>query len=130
MKKWLKVLIPLAVGLVIAVIMMFSSGITSAQSVHDALRIVCDAFFVPGAMLLMYGGLRWTYNGGVMDGLGYSAKLMINRMRPHYEEHRQSFAEYRSKRESKAQPAFPLVASGLILLAIAVVLYVIYGQMA
>ena len=130
MKKWLKVLIPLAVGLVIAVIMMFSGGLSSAESSKDALRIICDAFFVPGALLLMYGGLRWTYNGGVMDGLGYSAKLMINRMRPHYEEHRQSFAQYREKRESKAQPAFPLVASGLILTAVAVVLYIIYSQMA
>lgn len=130
MKKWLKVLIPLAVGLVIALIVMFSGGITSAGSVKDALRIICDGFFVSGALLLMYGGLRWTYNGGVMDGLGYSAKIVINRMRPHYEEHRQSFAEYRAKRESKSQPAFPLVASGLILLVVAVVLYIAYGQLA
>ena len=115
MKKWLKVLIPLAVGLVITVIMMYSGGLFYADNAKDALRIACDSFFAPGALLFFYGGLRWTYNGGVMDGLGYSAKLVINRMRPHYEEHRQSFAEYRAKRESKAQPASPLVISGLIM---------------
>lgn len=130
MKKPVKVLIHVAVGLAIALVVMFSGGVTSAETTKDALRIVCDGFFVAGALLLAFGGLRWTYNGGVMDGLGYSAKTVVNRMRPHYEEHRESFAEYRAKREAKAASPFAFVVSGLILLALAVILFVVYGNMA
>ena len=130
MKERLKLLIPLPVGLVIAVAVMFYGGLASAEGVRDVLRIVCDGFFVAGALLFMYGCLRWTYNGGVMDGLGYSAKLAFNRMRAHYDDHRQSFAEYRAKRESKSRPAKPFVISGAILLIVAVIIFMVYGNMA
>lgn len=128
MKKWLSFLGPLAVGLGIAAAVIFANGVTDAKDTKDALRIICDGFFVGGALLLMYGGLRWCYNGGVTDGLGYSAKLLINRIRPHYEEHRESFGEYREKRQAKARSPLPLVLPGALILAVAVILYIAYSS--
>lgn len=126
----LKVLIYTAVGLAGAFAVMLVGGIFSAGSTKDVLRIVCDGFFVAGALLLLSGGFRWCYNGGVMDGLGFSAKTLVNRMRPHYEENRQSFAEYREQREKKASSPVPLVFSGLNLLVIAVIIFLVYSNIA
>ncbi len=34
-------------------------------------RILCDAFFIPGLILVMFGCLMSLSNAGAMDGLGY-----------------------------------------------------------
>ena len=131
MSPKLKVLIYTAIGLLAAFGVMCAGGLFSAEGTKDALRIVCDGFFVVGAMLLFGGGLVWCYNGGAMDGLGYSAKILINRIRPKYEtEHRESFAQYREKREAKASSPVTLVFSGLNLLLIAVIVFLVYSNLA
>lgn len=130
MSAKLKVLVYTAVGLALAFGVMLTGGVFTAEGAKDVLRIVCDGFFVAGALFLGCGGIVWCYNGGAVDGLGYSAKMLINRVRPHYEEHRQSFAEYREQREKKASSPVALVFSGLNLLAIAVIVFLVYSNMA
>lgn len=120
----------LGAGFVIAFLVMWAQGVFGAETASDALRLVCDGFFVAGAALLAWGGLRWCTNGGAVDGLGYSMKMVKDRLLPFLGkpwEKRESFAEYRERRESKARPAKALLLSGLVHLVIALIIFGVYN---
>ena len=129
-KPMQKFLINVGTGLVIVVLVMWVQGVFETETTSDALRLVCDGFFVAAVVLLGWGSLRWCTNGGAVDGLGYSMKMVKDRLLPFLakpNQKRESFAEYRERRESKAISAKPLLLSGLVHLVIALVVFGIYS---
>lgn len=132
-KTMQKFLIHVGTGFVIAFLVMWVQGVFETETASDALRLVCDGFFVAGGILLAWGGLRWCSNGGAVDGLGYSMKMVKDRLLPFLakpDQKRESFAEYRERRESKAIPAKPLLLSGLVHLVIAFIIFGVYSNYA
>lgn len=123
-----KLLVDLGLGLAIAVVVSFWFDLYEAANLLDALRILSDCFFIAAAFLLASGGLTWTKNGGVWDGLGYSFKTVIMRMRKNYEEERITFAEYRERRESKSTSPRSALISGAVYLVIALAFLVAYNM--
>jgi len=115
----IKFLVYTGIGFVVAFLVMWRQDIFHAETAQDVLRFVSDGFFVSGALLILFGGFNWTYNGGVLDGLGYSFKQGFARIRRAYDEERMTFAQYRERREEKATSPKPLVLSGLVHLVIA-----------
>ena len=128
-KNTIKVLVSAGIGFVLAFLVMWSRGIFTVEGTKDILRVVCDGFFVAGAVLFLGGGLIWVNNGGVFDGLAYSLKQSIARMRRNYELHRESYADYREKRAAKATSPVGMVLGGLFHLVISVVLFVVYMKL-
>lgn len=124
---WKKYLIDLGIGLLLALGLCAALGLFAAETAPDVLRILSDGFFVPGAIFLCLGGLTFTRNGGVMDGLGFTFKTALARIRSDYETAHMTFAEYRAERESKATSPMPSVLAGLTHLAIALILFWIYS---
>ena len=124
-----KFLINTGIGLVIAVLLSILLGLLGAETAADRIRILCDGFFVAAMGLLCTGGLRWTSNGGVMDGLGYASKTGIARMRRDFETAKQSFGDYQKTRREKARSPKYLLLAGLVQLAIAAVLYAVYAKL-
>ena len=121
-----KVLIRTAAGFVIAVLVWYATGLFQAEGLSNILRIMSDGFFVAAVLLLGSGGMVWTYNGGVMDGIGFTFKTMIDRVRGDYADRRQTFMEYREQREAKASSPKYLLLSGLVHLVLAIIVVVIY----
>lgn len=121
-----KYLIDTGIGLALAIGVCCVMGLFSAESASDVLRILSDSFFVPGVIFLGMGGLTWTKNGGGMDGLGFTFKTAIARIKSNYETAHMTFAEYRQERENKASPAAPSLLAGLTHCAIALILFLVY----
>lgn len=122
-----KLLILTAIGTVCALALSWGRGLFSAADARDVLRILCDGFFVVGGLLLAWGGIVWSSNGGAFDGLSWSVKTLIWRVRPDYDDVKQSFAEYREQREKKARSPRTTLLSGLILVAAATLLLIVYS---
>lgn len=123
-----KFLIESGLGLVLSLLLACLMGLFDAGSTADVLRILSDGFFVAAAMYLAVGGITFTVNGGVMDGLGYATKTGIARIRRDFETSKVSFAEYREEREKKAKSPKATLLSGVVLLAAALLLLVAYNQ--
>jgi len=121
-----KFLIDLAIGLTMAAALAFMMGVARADEAADVLRILSDAFFVSAAAFLVVGGITFTVNGGVMDGLGFATKTGIARIRRDFETSKQTFAEYREERESKAKSPKSSLLAGAVLLMIALGLLMAY----
>jgi hypothetical protein len=122
-----KVLILTGLGAVCAFGLSWGRGLFSASDARDALRILCDGFFLVGALMLAWGGLVWCTNGGAFDGLTWSVKTLIWRIRPDYEDVKQSFGEYREQREKKASSPKAVLISGAILSAVSLAVFAAYS---
>ena len=123
-----KFLIDLGIGLVLAVALSFLMGVAQGEGVADVLRILSDAFFVSAAAFLVTGGITFTVNGGVMDGLGFATKTGIARIKRDFETSKQSFTQYREERESKAKSPAASLLAGAVLLVIALILLMVYNS--
>ena len=123
-----KFLIDLGIGLAVAAVISFLMGVSSGEEMADILRILSDAFFVAAAIFLVTGGLTFTVNGGVMDGLGFATKTGIARIKRDFETSKQSFAQYREERESKAKSPAASLLAGAVLLVIALILLMVYNS--
>ena len=126
---WKKFLINTGIGLVIALLLSALLGVFGAETAADRMRILCDGFFVAAMGLLCVGGIRWTTNGGAMDGLGYATKVGIARMRRDFETAKQGFGEYQQIQRSKARSPKHLLLAGLTHLVIAAALYAVYANL-
>lgn len=125
-KNTIKFLVNTGIGFVVAFLVMWSQGVFAAETTPDVLRVICDGFFIAGAVLFLGGGLVWADNGGVFDGLTYTFKQAVARVKRDFEQEKISFAEHREKREAKASSPLGMVLAGLVHLAIAAILFVVY----
>ena len=123
-----KFLLESVVGLIFAILLSILLGLFDAQNSADTLRILSDAFFVSAAVFLVSGGITFTVNGGVMDGLGFAAKTGIARVKRDFETSKISFAEYREERERKAKSPAASLRAGALLLVIALILLAFYNN--
>lgn len=121
-----KFLVNAAVGLVVAALVSWSRGLFQAEDAAMVFSALCDGFFMAAALLLAGGGLTWCVNGGVMDGLSYTAKTAIARVRRDFEQSKKSFADYREEREKKATSPKWMLLAGLAHLAIAFAFMALY----
>lgn len=115
----------LGIGLVISLIM----GVAGDGEGATWLRAFCDGYFVSAAIFLTWGGLTFTYNGGALDGLGYTFKSAANLLKRDYEDQKVSFLEYREKRERNARSPRETLLAGLVLAVIAAILLAIYDHL-
>lgn len=125
-KSGIRFLVDSVIGLVVAVVVWWIEGLFQAETALDVLRILSDGFFVAGMLFLAMGGLKWTTNGGVMDGLGFTFKTGLARIRSDYETAHMSFREYREARQEKATSPKSSLLAGTLHIAIAAVLYLVY----
>ena len=125
----IKFLVDLGIATVVAVLVWVLEDLFHAETPQDTFPILSDGFFVAGAMFLAMGGMTWTKNGGVMDGLGFTFKTVLARIRSDYETSRMTFAEYREEREKKASSPVPMVLAGLVHIVLAAVTLLIYQKL-
>ena len=92
------------------------------------LRAFCDGYFLSAAIFLAWGGLVSAYNGGALDGLGFSFKTFFGLFKQDYEDQKVDFREYREKREKNAKSPRETLLAGAVLLAAAVILLAVYNH--
>lgn len=125
-----KFLIDTGIGALVAVLIWLAEGLFSAETAKDVFRILSDGFFVAGFLFLGLAGLTWAKNGGAMDGLGFTLKTAIARMRADYDDARVTFAQYREEREKKASSPRSAVYAGLVHMALAIIMMLLYSHFA
>ena len=125
-----KLLVCFAVGAVIALALLLAKGVFDSQDAKDTARIVCDAFFAAGAILLVAGALVWTFDNGITDGLTYSARTMLNLRKKDYETNeRESYSAYRERKHKNKGTVKEFLISGGAYFIVSVALLVVYNNL-
>ena len=89
----------------------------------DKYLILCDAFTVPGMLLIMFGCLLWASSLGALDGLSYVVRFAVMSLIPGKRAKRDEtygdFLEHRMANRTKGY-GFLFIA-GLVTMAVALV---------
>ena len=133
MKSFLKKAVPYVVsavvGMVVFTIIVCTQKIWNYDDGKQVLRILSDAFFVPGVILAGVGLLIFASNGGAFDMLSYAFIRFCDLFRRDVRNKKyKDFYEYReAKKDKKRGMAFMLIV-GVIFIALAGIMLIAYYQ--
>lgn len=125
-KKIIRYLITAGVGLVIALCVSFVKSLYWLEDITDIMQALSDCFVVPGLFLILFGLLVVCSNGGTFDMLGFGTKKVISVFKRHpSEKDRESFYEYRNRKQESKRSFGYLIIVGVVFLAIGMVFFVL-----
>lgn len=126
MKKYLRYLITFLVGLVFAFVICLFKNIFSQTSTNEIFKILVDAFFVPGVIILGFGLLVVATNGGTFDMLAYGAIMFASLFQKGTKRKYKTFYDYHeAQKDRKYSFAYLLIVGG-ILIAISLILLIFW----
>lgn len=123
-----KYLITFAVGSVIALLVLYIKDVFSMTEVAEILHALCDAFFVPGVLLVCSGLMVFSSNEGTFDMLVYGMDSFIDMFRKKSTKKYSTFYDYRESRKDKKLKFWYIVFTGLFFIALSMVMYMLYRR--
>lgn len=118
-------LINMAVGLVMGIV----TFLVNSQDSDILIRRLCDSFFVPGVMLLGYGGLVFCRNKGTFDVMTYGVKSVFHTHVPGASignAREETFREYQDRKTAKRKSPAGSLWAGLTYLVLAIAALVLF----
>ncbi|MBQ8835032.1 MAG: DUF3899 domain-containing protein [Oscillospiraceae bacterium] len=126
----IKSAVALALGLVIAyafVSLRVDMKNLSEVELVDLYLILCDAFTIPGLLMLMFGLLMTLSNHGALDGVGYLAVNAFKMLIPTAATKMERYKEYvERKRANRVKSHGFLYVVAAILLALAGIFMILF----
>lgn len=101
------------------------------QTNMEKYRILCDAFTIPGLVLVMVGALMAVSNEGALYGLGYVVSYAVKILVPGKRHEHERYYEYVQRKKEQGQVkgyGFLFVVGG-ISLAIAIVFMILFYRL-
>ena len=126
MKTLKKYLITLIIGFLTVFLIASSKDVFDQTSVVKILHILCDSFFVVGVVITSIGLLIFSSNEGTFDILVYGVSSFVDIFRKKSQKKYETFYDYRESRAEKKLGFGFLLISGLIILAISLIIYLFY----
>lgn len=123
-----KVLADLVFGLLIVAFVLFMYR----NEGHSLLHLLLDGFTAAGVLIGGLGGLKFVRNQGAFDVMSYGVSNTLHTTLPflksqdRLDDQEESFSDYRKRKSAARKPAWDMLITGGIFLAIALVLLVIY----
>ncbi len=103
--KLIKIAVGYAISLVVGVglmlVILHNYGYSTAETERDKLRILCDAFTIPGVSLMLCAALVAVYNQGVFTGVTYGLRRMKDIFLPFLKSEYVKYPDYKRKKEAK-----------------------------
>ena len=122
----------ISMGLCLAlafVCLVLRADITNLQALPEAelYRILCDAFTIPGLLVLMFALLFSVGNMGALDGVGYVAVNALKMLIPGGALKMERYNEYLERRRANRMTGFGMLyVSALICLGISAIFLVLF----
>ncbi len=94
----------------------------------DQYRYLCDAFTIPGLLLILFGAVLWVSNHGALDGISYCLRFLVFSLIPGKRlEREEKYGDYVERRSQKPVKGYAfLFVSGLASMAVALVFYALF----
>lgn len=128
----IKVALSVALSLLAAWGVLRTHGFFETADPAERYRLLCDGFFVPGALLVCAGALIFASNHGAFYGISYSARYVARMFVPWSGRRDESFGDFVMRREEKGRVrgyAFLFWVGGAFLAAALVFLILFYWNL-
>ena len=100
----------------------------SEFTLMDWYLTLCDAFTIPGMLLILFGAMVWVSNMGALDGLAYCVRFAVFSLIPGKRlERDEKYGEYIERKSQHRIKGYGfLFWSGLVTMAIALVFMALF----
>ncbi len=99
-------------------------------SLVGKLRILCDAFTIPGILCLCVGALLWVSNDGFFYGLSYCLEIAWKALIPGGRRKMERYYDYVTRKKEKKVTGYGfLFAWGGVCMAVAIVFLVLFYRL-
>ena len=130
-KKAVPYLIEAGIAFAVVFLVAWHRGVFSGTDRAQILGGLCDAFFVPGALLVCFGLLAYCARGGVFDIFSYGVKSLKVLFTPFGKGRHQRYYDYKMQKEAnRGKPRPFTLYLGLFFIAAATVCLVMFNQAA
>lgn len=95
----------------------------------DQYRVACDAFTLPGMILMMFTTLVWLAGQGALDGVSFCLQYMVYSLVPGARSKRaETYAEYVERKSEKRAKGYGFIFwIGLGAFTVGLVFFILYG---
>lgn len=130
-KTWVKYLSTTIALLVVSLVICLSRDLFVRTEPSEIIKILCDAFSVPGIVYVCFGLLSICNQQGTFDGLGYTFKSWTRVMKNYKNDERnpKSYSEYKESVKGKRKISWHFIIVGFCFIAVGIVLSIIYAGM-
>ncbi len=103
------------------------NGYTGSLPPSEKYRILCDAFTIPGVMLMMLCALVALANEGSLDALSYAVRYAVRRLVPGNGGQKETYAEYLERKRTQRVRGYSfLFWVAIVFLAAAAVFLILF----
>ena len=125
-KYWLRYAVTLAAGASLCFLYLNNHEFSAAETFEVKCRLLGDAFFIPGSLMVLFAALLFCTGQGAFNGITYSMGTFFRAVLPFMKLRDETYHEYvERKKEKRARGYSFLVVCGVLFLAVAVVCYII-----
>lgn len=126
MKKWSQYIITICVALLLVLCVLMIQN-TFEHNGSLLLSELCNAFFVPGVLILCFGLLLWASNGGAFDMLSFAITKLFDLFKKDLTKVKyRTFYDYREAQRDKKRSFSCYIIVGAFFIAISIVFFVLY----
>ncbi len=128
MKKWSQYLIIAGINILMVLgVMLIQEGFS--QTGQELLKVLCNAFFVPGMCTLGFGVLIWSTNGGTFDMLAFGVIKLFDLFKKDLTKVKyKTFYDYRKAQQEKQRSFSAYIVVGAVFMAISILFLVLYNN--
>lgn len=113
----------------LSVMVYLGSRDFGSASLQDRYRLLCDAFTIPGLLMILSGALVWVSNEGAFHGVSYCVRLAVFALIPgRRKDGYEKFSDYVERKSQKRIGGYSfLFWSGLMTMGLALVFFMLYS---
>lgn len=119
----------IAVGALFVCLYLISRDFSDVTTEAERYRILCDAFSLPGAFMMLIGALLKMSELGALDTITYGMRYLIHIVIPSWNLGKKSYLEYVEERRGKRVSGYGfIVIVGAVMFAISLVFLKLFYQ--
>ena len=101
MKRSVNYLTAVSAAGAMAVLVLWGNGFSQAKPMALRLKLLADAFTVPGVLLMMTAALIWAASHGFFDGIGYAGRVTARMLLPYLAKEYERFYDYKRRKADR-----------------------------
>ena len=128
MKKLLgKYLSAVTVAGLMTLLVLWINNFDTIDNSADRMRILADAFTVPGVIFMLVAALIWVASDGFFDGIGYAGRLTARMLLPFLKLNDEKYYDYKMRKADNRIHGYSFIFfTGLAFFAVALVLIAMF----
>ena len=112
-------------GAVVSVLVCWLNHFPELETDQEKLRVLCDAFTVPGLFLVAAAALVYAANNGAFYGIGYGLRTAKEILLPFLPHEYEKYGDYIARKKEKKVSGYRFILiTGLVFLVIGIILLI------